>query len=142
MNVSFRESEPYYSEGFSTTSIQGENFSEEYKLHEESRNELHECSRDEFLKLEEITERLRKNNIHEELSINIELPLLIPFNRRINSKCKTTSGTQKEFQRLPFRGRILVKEISCMKGAEMSYMNVVEINQLSHLINLLFLLKT
>lgn len=66
LNVSFRELEPYFSEEVSTPSLQGENSTEENMLQKDDRV-------DEFLKLEEVNERLGRSgqqslkSIHEVL---------------------------------------------------------------------------
>jgi hypothetical protein len=101
MDVSFRESEPYYSKGLPTTTFQGENFSQGNVLPEGGNDD----GNNEFFELEEITERLSNNSTleelpggtddvsdleavtemlgrshtHEESPINIELRLLTPL---------------------------------------------------------------
>lgn len=87
LNVSFREPEPYFSEEVSTPSLQGKNSTEENMLQKDD-------GVDEFLKLEEVIERLGRSgkqslkSIHEvlvhsenesESPMNTELPILTPL---------------------------------------------------------------
>jgi hypothetical protein len=71
LDVSFRETEPFYLEGCSIASSQGEQPSNEHLLQKSGSNE--------FFELKEITENIGGRSTDEESPINIELPLLTPL---------------------------------------------------------------
>jgi len=79
LDVSFRETEPFYSKEGSIISFQGEQSSTEHLLQESDGNE--------FVEVENMIEQLGNNgtdeesrgrSIDEESPLNIELPLLTP----------------------------------------------------------------